>query len=238
VLAGPPNAGKSSLLNALSGSDRAIVTSVPGTTRDLLHADIEIDGLPLRIVDTAGFRRAADPVEREGLRRAREQIERADLVLWIIDDAAQEQEAGESGSPTSATDQGFPDGVPVLLVRNKIDLSGRPSGPVRESPQGQTLACSAETGAGLDALRTALQQHAGISAEEGGEFSARRRHLDALKRTRAHLSAALDTSTDDAPPELAAEDLRLAQQALGEITGIVSSDDLLGKIFSEFCIGK
>jgi tRNA modification GTPase len=230
VLAGAPNAGKSSLLNALSETDRAIVTPVPGTTRDLLHADVQIDGLPLRVVDTAGLRLSPDPIEQEGVRRAREQIDQADLVLWIIDDA---DPLGEVAAPAD-----LPEQVPRLSVRNKIDLTGRAPGEHPGADGSTALACSATTGAGLDDLRRALTRHAGLGGDADGEFSARRRHLDALRRTREHLAAAAQAQANAAPPELLAEELRLAQNSLGEITGAVSSDDLLGRIFSEFCIGK
>jgi tRNA modification GTPase len=230
VLAGAPNVGKSSLLNALAESERAIVTPIPGTTRDLLHADVQIEGLPLRVVDTAGLRMSADPIEQEGIRRAREQIERADLVLWIIDDA---QPTGDSAPPA-----GLPAGATVLRVRNKIDLSARDPGEQPCADGGTEIACSAATGAGLDALRQALLRHAGLGGDAGAELSARRRHLDALRRTREHLQAALSGATEGLPTELVADDLRLAQHSLGEITGVVSSDELLGRIFSEFCIGK
>lgn len=230
VLAGAPNAGKSSLLNALAESDRAIVTPVPGTTRDLLHADVQIDGLPLRVVDTAGLRLSPDPIEQEGVRRAREQIDQADLVLWIIDDA---DPNAEHAAPAD-----LPTQVPRLTIRNKIDLSGRAPGEQSSADGAGVLACSATTGAGLADLRRALTRHAGLGADAGGELSARRRHLDALRRTRALLVTATQAQADAAPPELVAEDLRLAQHSLGEITGAVSSDELLGRIFSEFCIGK
>jgi tRNA modification GTPase len=230
VLAGPPNAGKSSLLNALSESDRAIVTPIPGTTRDLLHADLQIDGLPLRVVDTAGLRLSPDPIEQEGVRRAREQIDQADLLLWILDDA----EANSAAEPPAD----LPPAVPVIRVRNKIDLTGRPAATHPSAGGVAEIACSAMTGAGLPALRAALLRHAGLGADTGGEFSARRRHLDALRRTADYLAAAEAAQADGRSHELIAEDLRLAQQTLGEITGVVTPDDLLGRIFSEFCIGK
>ena len=236
VIAGAPNAGKSSLLNALAETDRAIVTPVPGTTRDLLHADMQIEGLPLRVVDTAGLRLSPDPIEQEGVRRAREQIDQADLLLWVVDDA--------DPNATAAPPVGLPAQVSRLVVRNKIDLSGRAPGgcsPGEGEAAGDArmhIACSATTGAGLDQLRAALLRHAGLGADAGGEFSARRRHLDALARTREHLAAAARAHSQASPAELVAEDLRLAQDGLGEITGAVSSDDLLGRIFSEFCIGK
>jgi tRNA modification GTPase len=230
VLAGAPNAGKSSLLNALAETDRAIVTPVPGTTRDLLHADIQISGLPLRVVDTAGLRLSPDPIEQEGVRRARAQIDQADLVLWIIDDTA-----------PAAPPPEFPDRVPLLRIRNKIDITGRPPGAQQSADGPASIACSATTGAGLDALRGAILRHAGLgpgSEAAGGEFSARRRHLDALRRTRTALQSATDAWAAGIGAELIADDLRLAQHSLGEITGAVSTDDLLGRIFGEFCIGK
>lgn len=230
LMAAAPNAGKSSLLNALAESDRAIVTPIPGTTRDLLHADVQIDGLPLRVVDTAGIRLSPDPIEQEGVRRAREQIDRADLVLWIIDDAAT--------NPNTFPPSDLAPRVPVIRVRNKIDLTGRAATACEAVDDAVELACCATTGAGLDALRRALTRHAGLGADGGGEFSARRRHLDALRRTRGHIGAAVVAQLDGCSPELVAEDLRLAQQSLGEITGAVSSDELLGRIFRDFCIGK
>ena len=230
VLAGAPNAGKSSLLNALAETDRAIVTPIPGTTRDLLHADVQIDGLPLRVVDTAGLRLSLDPIEQEGVRRAREQIERADLVLWVIDDT---DSAAVAHPPAD-----LPPQLPLICIRNKIDLTGTAAGQGPGAGGTTEIACSATTGAGLDVLRRALTRHAGLGGDAGGEFSARRRHLEALRRTGEHLRAAAQACGEGRSPELVAEDLRLAQHSLGEITGAVSSDELLGRIFSEFCIGK
>jgi tRNA modification GTPase len=230
VIAGPPNAGKSSLLNALSGTETAIVTEIPGTTRDLLREEIQIDGMPLHIVDTAGLRHSDDPVEREGIRRARDQIGRADRVLWVFDDSADPRHA-------SYDDGLLPKQVPTTFVRNKIDVTGTAPG-VRETPDGPEVAVSARDGSGLNLLRGHLKSVAGLQDSTQGVFLARRRHLDALNRSREQLNRAKETLLHSWSGELAAEDLRLAQQALGEITGAFSSDDLLGRIFSSFCIGK
>ncbi len=231
VIAGPPNAGKSSLLNALSGADTAIVSHIPGTTRDLLRAEIQIDGLPLHITDTAGLRQAADAVEEEGIRRAQGQIVQADRVLWVF--AANHMEAPDK----KEADHHLPQGAAVTYIRNKIDLTGEAPG-LRETPAGPEVALSARSGAGLADLRAHLKAVAGFQGAEGGEFLARRRHLDALTRALEHLGAAASVLAATASGELVAEDLRQAQRALGEITGAFSSDDLLGRIFAGFCIGK
>lgn len=230
VIAGPPNAGKSSLLNALSGTDAAIVTPIPGTTRDLLRREIQIDGLPLHIIDTAGMRPARDPIEQEGIRRAREQIEHADRILWVFDG---QTDPGHAGLASGT----LPAHVPVTFVRNKIDLTGTPAGLVAGS-SGPEVAISALTGAGMDSLRGHFKTVCGFSASVEGAFIARRRHLDALERTLASLLSALQVLEDSPAAELVAEDLRQAQQALGEITGKFTPDDLLDRIFSGFCIGK
>jgi tRNA modification GTPase len=230
VIAGPPNAGKSSLLNALAGADEAIVTDIPGTTRDPLRREIQIDGLPLHIIDTAGLRQAGDPIEEEGVRRARAQIEKADLVLWVFD--GQADPVNGSFDPSM-----MPDRVRVTFVRNKIDLAGNPAG-LTDSPSGTEIAISALTGAGLHILREHLKATCGFRGSAEGELLARRRHLDSLERTLAHLRCASEVLAQMAAPELVAEDLRLAQRSLGEITGEYSSDDLLSRIFSSFCIGK
>lgn len=230
VIAGPPNAGKSSLLNALSGTDAAIVTAIPGTTRDLLRQEIQIDGMPLHIIDTAGLRPAADAIEEEGIRRAWQQIQQADGVLWVFDADVDPRHAN--------FDQAlFPADGRVTLIRNKIDLSHDEPGS-RQTETGFEISLSVRTGSGMDILRQHLKDIVGFRSTEEGEFIARRRHLDALARARAHLKSAADMLKPIATAELAAEDLRLAQQALGEITGTFTSDDLLGKIFSSFCIGK
>ena len=231
VIAGAPNAGKSSLLNRLAGRDAAIVTPVPGTTRDVLRAEIQLDGLPLRIIDTAGLRDSDDPVEQEGVRRARAEIAHADRLLWVVDDAA---DPTASAFATALR----PAGVPATLVRNKIDLSGRSAALIAHPDRVTEVACSVTTGAGLDLLRSHLKTAAGYLGPEGGEFSARRRHLDALARTTAHVQAAAATFAATGAGELMAEDLRQAQHSLGEITGELTADDLLGSIFADFCIGK
>ncbi|MBS0590377.1 MAG: tRNA uridine-5-carboxymethylaminomethyl(34) synthesis GTPase MnmE [Proteobacteria bacterium] len=233
VIVGRPNAGKSSLLNALARSERAIVTPVAGTTRDVLRESVHFDGIGLTLVDTAGLRESDDPVEVEGIRRARAELARADVAILVTDDKhanADRELLRECGAAATR-----------VIVHNKIDLSG-------EAPtRGDAIAnvtnevhihLSAKTGAGLDLLRAELARLGGRGAESHGAFSARRRHVDALERVAGHLRSA-DTQLRLARAgELAAEELRQAQHALGEITGEYSSDDLLGAIFSTFCIGK
>jgi len=229
-LAGPPNAGKSSLLNALAQSETAIVSPIPGTTRDVLRERIHIDGMPLHIVDTAGLRDARDAIESEGIRRAREQMERADRVLLVLDDAA--------GSRLPAEVEKFlPPNLPRSVIRNKIDLSHRAAGITNISGSVE-IALSAKTGAGLDVLRQHLKECMGFQPAGEGTFIARRRHLDAIRRAQEHLTRGRAQLKESRAGELLAEELRLAQQALSEITGEFTSDDLLGRIFSSFCIGK
>lgn len=230
VIAGPPNAGKSSLLNALAGTDVAIVTDIPGTTRDVLRQEIQLDGMPLHIIDTAGVRQARDPIEQEGVRRARHQIEQADRVLWVYDGHADPEHAARDAVS-------LPKRLPVTYVRNKIDLTGTAPG-LSDTPEGIDIALSARTGAGMDSLRDHLKTAVGFRGDGEGEFIARRRHLDALERALAHLVSAAQVLEQTAAAELVAEDLRQAQRALGEITGEFTSEDLLGQIFSSFCIGK
>lgn len=230
VIAGRPNAGKSSLLNALAGRDSAIVTELPGTTRDLLREYIQLDGMPLHLIDTAGLRDSRDPVEQEGVRRAREQIEKADRVLWIFDDA---EDPGHDAVDRSS----LPPGLPLTLVRNKIDLTGRPAA-IRDSAGETEVAVSARNGAGLQLLRRHLKQKMGYQDSQQGEFIARRRHLDALRRASECLLAGQQALLANYSGELLAEDLRQAQNVLGEITGEFGSDELLGRIFAGFCIGK
>jgi len=241
VIAGKPNAGKSSLLNRLAGDEVAIVTDVPGTTRDVLRQQVHLDGLPLNLVDTAGLRATVDVVEVEGVRRARNEMARADRVLYIVDAgsaADTSRVVGDTLSPTWSTDlEHLPAGVPVTLIFNKIDLTGSPPR-LDEAASPPRVYLSARTGAGLDLLRTHLKAAVGYRETESGALAARRRHLDALNRARRHVQNAADTLSTTRAFELFAEDLRLAQHALGEITGEFTSDDLLGEIFGSFCIGK
>lgn len=223
VIVGPPNAGKSSLLNALAGSDRAIVADVPGTTRDLLQETIRVDGVELTLVDTAGLREQGDAVEREGMRRARSELARADAALVVLD--AREPEAGRIAV------EGALAGVPeVVWLHNKCDLLSSAVQPVAEA-----IFVSARTGEGFATLHARLRALAGGGGE--GAFSARARHVEALQRASALLAEAVDGFVS-ARPELAADSLRRAHDALGEITGRVLPDALLGHIFATFCIGK
>ena len=229
AIAGAPNAGKSSLLNRLAGYDAAIVTEIPGTTRDTLREHLTLEGLPITVVDTAGLRETSDPIEREGVRRAHAEVARADRVLWVAD----AREPLETALATARAVLGGAEGL--TLVANKIDLvDGRPRLATQDGVP--TAYVSVLTGAGMDLLVTHLKEVAGLGAEGAGTFSARGRHLDALARTRDHLVAARGEL--DGALELAAEHLRGAQTALGELTGELTSDDLLGEIFATFCIGK
>ena len=235
VIAGRPNAGKSSLLNALAGTDAAIVTDIPGTTRDVLRETIQLDGLPLNIIDTAGLRESPDVVEQEGIRRAWAEMEKADLLL-VVADASQPAEASLEQLLPGNVQQLTKLRAHQLLVLNKLDLC---STPPQAPAQLDTIAVSAKTGAGMDTLRAKLKDLAGYHQVSGtGTFSARRRHLDALRQAEAALQRGHDQLQQHQAGELLAEDLRAAQQALEEITGAFSSDDLLGRIFSSFCIGK
>ena len=236
VIAGPPNAGKSSLLNALSGEETAIVSAQAGTTRDVLRSQIVIDGLPLHVIDTAGLRASGDSIEQEGIRRARAAVARADRVLLMRDHSSLLPGAlPAAGDLLQAHD--LPPDLPVSLLYNKIDLTQAPAGLWEVGGDAPQIGLSVATGAGLDILRAHLKACAGYSAGTG-VFSARRRHLDALARAGAHLALAEARLHHDCAGELAAEELRLVQDALGEITGAFTSDDLLGRIFSSFCIGK
>ncbi len=236
AIAGKPNAGKSSLLNMLAGYDRAIVTDVPGTTRDVLIEQINIDGLPVHIIDTAGLRDSLDPVEQEGVRRAWQQIAEADQILWVVDNSIGTELVG---SVWPEYQQRFPDRNNVTVVLNKIDLrADLPKLEFNNKPHYPVVAVSAQTGEGVNSLRDHLKTAAGFVGAGEGLFTARRRHLGALEHTRANIELAVQHLQGVAAGELVAEELRQAQHQLGEITGITSSDDLLGVIFSSFCIGK
>lgn len=234
VIVGRPNVGKSSLLNLLSGQEAAIVTEVAGTTRDILREQINVDGLLIELIDTAGLRDNPDQIEAEGIRRARAAIKSADAVLWIQDASAKEN-AIENES-LSALGEDLPANIPVITVRNKTDLTDEDPGLQYQQPL--TLNVSAKTGAGTDALREQMLKLAGHKDLGEGAFTARRRHIDALGRAEAHFQAGRNALEEAKAGELLAEELRLAQEALGQITGSFTSDDLLGKIFSTFCIGK
>ncbi|MDG1819536.1 MAG: tRNA uridine-5-carboxymethylaminomethyl(34) synthesis GTPase MnmE [Porticoccaceae bacterium] len=237
VLAGKPNAGKSSLLNALAGRDAAIVTSVAGTTRDVLREKITLDGMPLHIVDTAGLRDSDDEVEREGIRRAWQEIERADQILFLVD-------ACETDHPDLQTIwpeyfARFGDSQqPITVVLNKIDQTEHLAGRVAADTEAGTFAISAKHRTGLDELVAYLQASMGFHGQDEGLFSARRRHLDALEKALQLVDTGRRQLSASGAGELLAEDLRQAQNQLSEITGQFTSDDLLGHIFSSFCIGK
>jgi tRNA modification GTPase len=232
VIAGRPNAGKSSLLNRLAGYDAAIVTAIPGTTRDIVRERIDIDGMPLHVLDTAGLREDADVVEAEGIRRAHAEMRRADRVLFVID-AAADPGAAAYGEEKSR----LPVDVPVTLVLNKCDLAtGIPVADTLTGPP--RVALSALTGRGLDMLRAHLKICMGYQTLEAGTVSARQRHIDALDRARRRVAEAERQLRDSRAGELVAEELRGAQEALNEITGEFTSEDLLGRIFGGFCIGK
>ncbi|HCT98534.1 MAG TPA: tRNA uridine-5-carboxymethylaminomethyl(34) synthesis GTPase MnmE [Methylococcaceae bacterium] len=230
VLAGKPNAGKSSLLNVLAGHDAAIVADVAGTTRDVLRERIQLDGMPLHIIDTAGLHDAQDVVEREGIRRARVEMAKADKILLLID-------ARELEDDTQALIATLPPNVEIIRIYNKIDLIGRtPS--IETTQYGICCYVSIKQQQGLELLTTHLKESMGFNAAVEDVFIARRRHLEALNTASACVLQALSQLTCSAAGELVAEDLRQAQQALAEITGEFTSDDLLGRIFSSFCIGK
>lgn len=235
VIAGRPNAGKSSLLNALAGREAAIVTDIAGTTRDVLREHIHLDGMPLHIIDTAGLREASDEVERIGIERAWNEIEHADRVLFMVD-----------AMTTNATDPAtiwpdfiarLPAHLPITVVRNKADITGEPQG-LEEVGGYSLIRLSARTGDGVDILRTHLKKSMGFETHLDGGFLARRRHLQALEQAAEHLQQGKMQLLGPMAGELLAEELRLAQLSLSEITGEFTSDDLLGHIFSSFCIGK
>jgi tRNA modification GTPase len=236
VIAGRPNAGKSSLLNALAGREAAIVTEIAGTTRDVLREHIHIDGMPLHVVDTAGLRDTEDQVERIGVERALKAIGEADRILLVVDATAPEADDPFALWPEFLDQR--PDPAKVTLIRNKADLSGE-SVVLEVCNDGHvTISLSAKSTEGLDLLREHLKACMGYEQTSESSFSARRRHLEALRQASTHLQHGHAQLTLAGAGELLAEDLRMAQQALGEITGAFSSDDLLGRIFSSFCIGK
>ncbi|WP_404366213.1 tRNA uridine-5-carboxymethylaminomethyl(34) synthesis GTPase MnmE [Marinobacter sp.] len=236
VIAGRPNAGKSSLLNVLAGREAAIVTAIEGTTRDVLREHIQIDGMPLHIIDTAGLRDSPDEVERIGIARAWDEIRQADRILLMVD-----------ATTTSETEPGLiwpdfidqlPPSSPVTVIRNKVDLSGETPGLTPVSEGAPVIRLAARSADGLEVLREHLKECMGYASSTEGGFLARRRHLDALERAREFLEQGQHQLSGFGAGELLAEDLRAAQDALGEITGAMTPDDLLGRIFSSFCIGK
>jgi tRNA modification GTPase len=230
VIAGRPNAGKSSVLNRLAGHDAAIVTATPGTTRDLLRERIVLDGMPLHVLDTAGLRSAGDAIEAEGIRRARAAMARADRILFVIDAAADPQAMAYLDERAA-----LPPEVPVTVVLNKIDLA---PGAIEPAGASAVIQLSALTGQGFGALAAHLKACMGFEPGATGVLSARARHLEALSQVETCLSAAARQLAARNAPELVAEELRRAQQSLGEIVGQESSDALLGRIFASFCIGK
>lgn len=228
VIAGKPNVGKSSLLNRLSGYDAAIVTEVPGTTRDVLRELITIDDIPIHVIDTAGLRSTDDVVEQEGMRRAQAEIKNADILLILTD-------ATQSNDITIVNEEAKK--IPRVIVKNKIDLTGESPQKIQTNEETQ-ITISAKTGAGIDLLKNHLKEMMGLHPSQESVFIARRRHLAIVARVLAHLETGYEQGVTNRAGELLAEELRQAQQALAEITGEFSADDLLGKIFSAFCIGK
>jgi tRNA modification GTPase len=235
VIAGRPNAGKSSLLNALAGRETAIVTDIEGTTRDVLREHIHIDGMPLHIIDTAGLRDAPDEVERIGIQRAWEEIQKADRVLLMVDSTKTHADDPHQIWPEFVDK--LQDDSKITVIRNKADLSGETIG-ITEAHGYPLVHLSAKADLGVEQLRDHLKQCMGYQATTEGGFLARRRHLEALNTAHQLLETGREQLTFHGAGELLAEDLRQAQHALGEITGQFSSDDLLGRIFSSFCIGK
>ncbi|QPG05674.1 tRNA uridine-5-carboxymethylaminomethyl(34) synthesis GTPase MnmE [Salinimonas marina] len=239
VIAGRPNAGKSSLLNALAGKDSAIVTEVAGTTRDVLTEHIHINGMPVHIIDTAGLRESPDKVEQIGIERAWQAIAQADRVLFVVDSTQTQVVDPYSIWPEFMAR--LPANIPTTVVRNKADLSGETIGEqvlTTEHGDVTVVGLSAQTGDGVAQLREHLAVSMGLDTTTEGQFIARRRHLDALAQAAAHIDSGQDQLHNSQAGELLAEELRLAHQALTEITGEFTSDDLLGQIFSSFCIGK
>lgn len=233
VIAGAPNAGKSTLLNALAGHEAAIVTEIPGTTRDVLRERVQIEGVPVLLLDTAGLRASGDAIETEGMRRARAAMAQADRILFLVD-AANDPQAADFRKEHAQ----LPAAVALTVVYTKADLLEPGATMPRAVAEVPAITVAARTGAGLDALRTHLLEAAGFRGQDSGLLSARRRHLEALAVTAVHLDAAVAQRAVAGAGELVAEELRQAQRALGEITAVGSADELLGRIFSTFCIGK
>jgi tRNA modification GTPase len=231
VIAGRPNAGKSSLLNALSGRESAIVTNIPGTTRDVLREQIQLEGMPVHVIDTAGLHDSHDPVEQEGMRRAWREIENADRVLLVMDD-----QIGFGHEETAILSR-LPGRLPRTLIYNKVDCTGRSPG-IRSDNDTTQIALSALTGDGVDVLRSHLERCVGYRVSGTGTFMARRRHLQALEQARRHITRGREQLLRYRAGELLAEELRQTQLALAEITGEFTSEDLLKRIFASFCIGK
>ena len=235
VIAGRPNAGKSSLLNALSGRESAIVTDIEGTTRDVLSEQIHIDGMPLHIIDTAGLRESADKVEQIGIERAWQEINQADRVLLMVDST--KQQAQDITTIWPEFFQQLPENIGLTVVKNKADISKTTTG-LSEINNIPTISLSAKTGAGVNQLKDHLKEIMGYQGSNEGGFMARRRHLAALEAAHQHLIVGLDQLESFVAGEILAEELRLCQQELNKITGEFTNDDLLGQIFSSFCIGK
>ncbi|MGB1198110.1 MAG: tRNA uridine-5-carboxymethylaminomethyl(34) synthesis GTPase MnmE [Thalassotalea sp.] len=235
VIAGRPNAGKSSLLNALSGRESAIVTDIEGTTRDVLSEQIHIDGMPLHIIDTAGLRESADKVEQIGIERAWQEINQADRVLLMVDST--KQQAQDITTIWPEFFQQLPENIGLTVVKNKADISKTTTG-LSEINNIPTISLSAKTGDGVDQLKDHLKEIMGYQGSNEGGFMARRRHLAALEAAHQHLIVGLDQLESFVAGEILAEELRLCQQELNKITGEFTNDDLLGQIFSSFCIGK
>ena len=239
VIAGRPNAGKSSLLNALSGKESAIVTDIEGTTRDVLSEQIHIDGMPLHIIDTAGLRESPDKVEQIGIERAWQEIKQADRVLLMVDSSCTKLENVTTDLHAFWPEffQQLPENMGVTIVRNKADISGAQTGYIEQDGK-PVITLSAKSGDGLSELTEHLKTIMGYQGSIEGGFMARRRHLVALENTHQHLLTGLDQLESYVAGEILAEELRICQQELNEITGEFTSDDLLGQIFSSFCIGK
>jgi len=237
VIAGRPNAGKSSLLNALSGKDSAIVTDIAGTTRDVLTEQINIDGMPLHIIDTAGLRDSADKVEQIGIERAWQEINKANQILFIVDSSQEKEHQPEKIWPEFFAK--LPKDIGITIIKNKADISQIDIGYVEHKQQHpKVIALSAKTGQGIENLTEHLKAIMGYQGNTEGSFMARRRHLIALENAELHLNTGLEQLESFMAGEILAEELRITQQELNEITGEFTSDDLLGQIFSSFCIGK